>query len=61
MAKAAAIVEGRGVPMSCGLPSVERGLRGRGEGYHQDRTPAHGYEPRCEAAIAAFAKSWCRS
>ena len=28
------------------------------QGYHQDRTPAHGYEPTREAAMAAFAKSW---
>ena len=24
----------------------------------EDRTPAHGYEPTCEAAMAAFAKRW---
>jgi hypothetical protein len=29
-------------------------------GYHEDRTPTHGYEPTCEAAMAAFAKSWRR-
>jgi hypothetical protein len=29
-------------------------------GYHEDRTPAHGYEPTREAAMAAFAKSWRR-
>ena len=27
-------------------------------GYHEDRTPTHGYEPTREAAMAAFAKSW---
>ena len=26
-------------------------------GYHEDRTPTHGYEPTREAAMAAFAKS----
>ena len=27
-------------------------------GYHEDRTPTHGYEPTREAAMAASAKSW---
>jgi hypothetical protein len=26
----------------------------------EDRTPTHGYAARCEAAMAAFAKSWRR-
>jgi hypothetical protein len=26
-------------------------------GYHEDRTPTHGYEPTREAAMQAFAKS----
>jgi len=29
-------------------------------GDDEDRTPTHGYEPRREAAMAAFAKSWRR-
>jgi hypothetical protein len=29
-------------------------------GYHEDRTPTHGYEPTREAAMTAFAKSWRR-
>jgi hypothetical protein len=29
-------------------------------GYHEDRTPTHGYEPTREGAMAAFAKSWRR-
>src|SRR5262249_22920592 len=29
-------------------------------GHHEDRTPTHGYEAICEAAMAAFAKSWRR-
>ena len=29
-------------------------------GYHEDRTPTHGYEPTREAAMAAAAKSWRR-
>jgi hypothetical protein len=29
-------------------------------GYHEDRTPTHGYEATREAAMAAFAKSWRR-
>jgi hypothetical protein len=29
-------------------------------GHHKDRTPTHGYEATCEAAMAAFAKSWRR-
>jgi hypothetical protein len=29
-------------------------------GFHEDRTPTHGYEPTREAAMAAFAKSWRR-
>jgi hypothetical protein len=27
-------------------------------GRHEDRSPRHGYEATCEAAMAAFAKSW---
>jgi hypothetical protein len=29
-------------------------------GYHEDRTPTHGYEPTRAAAMAAFKKSWRR-
>ena len=29
-------------------------------GHHEDRTPTHGYAETCEAAMAAFAKSWRR-
>jgi len=29
-------------------------------GYHEDRTPTHGYEPTREAAMAASARSWRR-
>jgi hypothetical protein len=29
-------------------------------GYHEDRTPTHGYAESREAATAAFAKSWRR-
>ena len=29
-------------------------------GYHEDRTPTHGYEQTREAAMAAFARSWRR-
>jgi hypothetical protein len=29
-------------------------------GYHEDRTPTHGYEATRESAMAAFAKSWRR-
>jgi hypothetical protein len=29
-------------------------------GYHEDRTPTHGYAPTREAAMSAFAKSWRR-
>ena len=29
-------------------------------GYHEDRSPTHGYEATREAAMAAFAKSWLR-
>jgi hypothetical protein len=29
-------------------------------GYHEDRTPTHGYEATREAAMAAFAQSWRR-
>jgi hypothetical protein len=29
-------------------------------GHHEDRTPTHGYAAICEAAMAAFAKSWRR-
>jgi hypothetical protein len=29
-------------------------------GFHEDRTPTHGYEPTREAAIAAFARCWHR-
>jgi hypothetical protein len=27
-------------------------------GHHEDCAPTHGYEATCEAAMAAFAKSW---
>jgi hypothetical protein len=27
-------------------------------GYHEDRTPTHGYAATREAAMATFAKSW---
>jgi hypothetical protein len=27
-------------------------------GHHEDHTPTHGYEPTCEEAMQAFAKSW---
>jgi hypothetical protein len=30
-------------------------------GYHEDRTPTHGYEANPEAAMLAFAKSWHRA
>jgi hypothetical protein len=30
------------------------------DGYHEDRTPTHGYEPTRESTIFAFAKSWLR-
>ena len=30
-------------------------------GYHRDHSPAHGYEPTREAAMAAFRKSWDRN
>jgi hypothetical protein len=29
-------------------------------GYHEDRTPTHGYAESREAAMAAFAESWRR-
>jgi hypothetical protein len=29
-------------------------------GYHEDRTPTHGYEATRKSAMAAFAKSWRR-
>ena len=29
-------------------------------GYHEDRTPTHGYAATREAAMAAFAKGWRR-
>ena len=29
-------------------------------GYHEDRTPTHGYAATREAAMAAFARSWRR-
>jgi hypothetical protein len=29
-------------------------------GYHENRTPTHGYAETREAAMAAFAKSWRR-
>jgi hypothetical protein len=29
-------------------------------GYHEDRTPTHGYAATREAAMAAFAKNWRR-
>ena len=52
-------------PTACGRPhhegSRETGRRilavDPGLGYHEDRTPTHGYEPTREAAMAAFEKS----
>jgi hypothetical protein len=29
-------------------------------GYHEDRTPTHGYAATREGVMAAFAKSWGR-
>jgi hypothetical protein len=29
-------------------------------GFHEDRSPTHGYEPTRDAAMAAFARSWRR-
>ena len=29
-------------------------------GQQEDHTPTHGYEPTCEQAMQAFAKSWRR-
>jgi hypothetical protein len=31
-----------------------------GYGYHEDRTPIHGYAATCEDAMTAFVKSWRR-
>jgi hypothetical protein len=31
-----------------------------GFGYHEDRTPTHGYASTREAAMRAFAKTWRR-
>jgi hypothetical protein len=31
-----------------------------GAGQHEDRLPTHGYEPTCEAAMEALARSWNR-
>jgi hypothetical protein len=42
---------------SAGVPEDQRWMWTLVYGYHDDRTPTHGYEPTCEAAMAAFAKS----
>jgi hypothetical protein len=41
-------------------PKVRRGCGRLPLGMHEDRTPTHGYEATCEAAMGAFAKSWRR-
>jgi hypothetical protein len=38
-------------------PSEKPWFWGFAYGYHQDRTPTHGYEPTCEVAMAAFRRS----
>jgi hypothetical protein len=43
-----------------GGPLCQLACRRLAFGYHEDRTPTHGYEPTREAAMAAFAKSWRR-
>jgi hypothetical protein len=45
---------------SAGVPPDRQWMWTLAYGYHEDRTPTHGYEPTREAAIAAFAKSWRR-
>lgn len=45
---------------SAAVPPDRQWMRTLAYGYHEDRTPTHGYEPSREAAMAAFAKSWRR-
>ena len=48
-------------PRATGASSTcDRPRRDTRYGYHEDRTPTHGYEASREAAMAAFAKSWRR-
>jgi len=49
----------RGVGLCCPLTHSSRGLD-LTYGYHEDRTPTHGYEPTRAAAMLAFAKSWAQ-
>jgi hypothetical protein len=44
--------------LSPAAPHDRRWMWTLGYGYHEDRTPTHGYEPTREAAMATFAKSW---
>jgi hypothetical protein len=46
--------------LSPGAPADKPWMWTLSYGYHEDRTPTHGYEPTREAAMAAFAKSWRR-
>jgi hypothetical protein len=46
--------------LSAAAPERGQWMWTLGYGYHEDRTPTHGYEPTREAAMAAFAKSWRR-
>jgi hypothetical protein len=48
---------------SCRRPPRQLACRGCWSlafGYHEDRTPTHGYAATREAAMAAFAKCWRR-
>jgi len=53
------VVVGR-IMKSAAVPVGMSWTRTLAFGYHEDRTPTHGYEATREAAMAAFAKSWRR-
>jgi len=53
------VVVGR-IMLAAAAPVGSPWLWTLGYGHHEDRSPTHGYEPRREAAMAAFAKSWRR-
>ena len=54
-----AVVVGR-ILRSAAVPPDRQWMCTLAYGYHEDRTPTHGYEATREAAMAAFAKSWRR-
>jgi hypothetical protein len=54
------LVVGRIMKAAAAVPVGMSWMWTLGYGYHEDRTPIHGYAATREDAMAAFAKSWRR-